>query len=164
MSKVVNRRKRNEYNQIRLQGMMGEYAELDRIACTILAVCYSGQKSQNPKTQNLREMGCVAAIFVGNDIWVAANKGIDIGANEINTALGTVYDGADVYVVKNGDGSMHAEMQLLKELRDSGKNPRGMYMGVSKPCCAQCAKELSERGVEFMHEHKDKVKHWESPE
>ncbi len=162
MSKTVNRRRRDEYNRIRLHDMMDDGAELDRIANSLLSVCYSGQKSQSHQTQNLREMCCVAAIFVDEDIWVAAN-GVNISADEIHTVLGTNYEGADVYVVMNGNGSMHAEMQLLKEVIECGRDPRGMYMGVSKPCCAQCAKELNKYGVEFMHDHKDKVKHWESP-
>ncbi len=164
MSIVVNRRKRKEYNKIRLEGLSQKSAELDRVACTLLAVCYSGQRSQDHTTQGLREMGCVAAIFVGNDIWVAANDGIEIGADEINTALGDVYDGTSVYDVTNKHKGMHAEMKLLKELREAGKVPTGMYMGVSKPCCELCAEELRKRGIDFLHEHTEWVVNWKSSE
>lgn len=163
MSKIVYRKQRTEYNQTRLQDMLTDGAELDRIASALLAVCHSGQKSQSPKSQDLIQMNCVAAIFVDGDIWVAAN-GVEIGADEINTALGDEYDKYDVYVVKNGNGHMHAEMQLIKELNIAGKSPDEMYMGVSKPCCAQCAKELKKAGIEFLEEHEDKVQNWESPE
>lgn len=47
------------------------------------------------------------------------------------------------------DFAFHAEMQLLEHCITSGRQISGGVMGVSKPCCVDCAKKLMEAGVDF---------------
>ncbi len=43
----------------------------------------------------------------------------------------------------------HAEMQLLSHLSSLRRPLGGLRLGVSKACCARCAKELMRRGVRY---------------
>lgn len=156
---LVNRHERTEYNQIRLAGLSSEGAEADRIACMVLAVAYS---RFHGRSQSLIQMGCVAACFVGNDIWLASNN-VNILPEDIDNALGDTYTNRTVCVVTNGGGHMHAEMQLVEELRGEGHLCKDMYMGVSKPCCEQCKRVLDELGMKYLHYHTDTVVNWETP-
>lgn len=163
MRDIVNRHQRTTYNQIRIEGLSESVAEADRIACMVLAVAYSRAYGDTPSVQKLIQMDCVAACFVNRDIWLASNQ-VGITEEDINNALGDEYNGTTVWVVENGNGRMHAEMQLVQELQHGGYPCRGRYIGVSKPCCDQCAAVLDNLGMNYLHRHKDKVKRWESPQ
>lgn len=162
MKKRVNRHNRKEYNQIRLEGLSEIRAEADRIACIVLAVAYSRTHGDIPSVQRLIQMGCVAACFVGDAIWLASNN-VEILPVDIDNALGNDYNGRTVWIVQNGNGNMHAEMQLVQELHNDSCLYRGVYIGVSKPCCEQCANLLDKLGISYLHWHDDRVVHWESP-
>lgn len=163
MGIIVNRHKLSEYDSARLQALMENSAEPDRIAAALLAMSFSGQKSE--ASQRLIQMACVAVVFVNQEIWVASN-GVTIDADIINKTLGPAYDGCNVYVVENGRGKMHAEMQLVQELHGSKMLKEGSkyYIGVSKPCCSRCADVLNKLGIAFLHQHEDDVKGWEAPD
>lgn len=171
MGRIVNRHRRKEYNLLRSHDLMKRSAEPDRIAAALLAMSFSGQKSE--ASQHLIQMACVAVVFVNQEIWVASN-GVTIDADIINDTLKNSfdkydqdkYDEYDVYVVKNGRGKMHAEMQLVQELHGSKMLKEGSkyYIGVSKPCCSRCANILNELGIAFLHQHEDDVKGWEAPD
>lgn len=156
---LVNRHEKN-YSRERYQAMAGDKAEADRIASMLLAVSYSRRASPSCKSQSLIQKDCVAACFVNNTIWVASNSR-QITPEDIDKALGEVYDGWDVYIVENGDGNMHAEMQLVQELKAERLTIR--YIGVSKPCCLKCKQVLDEQEIDWCQYHGDKVVHWESP-
>ncbi len=160
MKEIVNRKQRPIYNRIRLEAMQRFYAEADRIAAMLLAVCYSAHRS--PSSQKLIQMDCIAATFVGSEIWVASNH-IQITADDINEALGEEYEGHTVYVIKNGRGNMHAEMQLVQELRGYIKGSQKFYIGTSKPCCKKCADVLDNLGFGYLQRHYDNVENWEQP-
>lgn len=162
MKLLVNRHRRTEYNKIRLEALSELRAEVDRIASMILAVAHSRANGDTSIRQNLIQMDCVAACFVKRYIWIASNC-VDITEEDINNALGKDYNGTTVWVVVNGDGHIHAEMQLVEELQCSYHVYRGRHIGVSKPCCKQCAEILDELGMKYLYYHEDRVRNWESP-
>lgn len=58
---------------------------------------------------------------------------------------------------------MHAEMQLLRYLRNRNITPKCSFMGVSKPCCQRCAEELNKYRIKYSTFHNDLVQNWEPP-
>ena len=59
---------------------------------------------------------------------------------------------------------MHAEMQLIEELREAYLLDKVTYIGVSKPCCKYCKQVLNRYHIDYLHYHTDAVQHWEDPE
>lgn len=55
----------------------------------------------------------------------------------------------------------HAEMQLVSYLRHIGKPE---WIGVSKPCCAGCARVLRGIGIGYLQEVAEDFSHWAPPE
>lgn len=115
MKKLVNRRNREQYNLERYMDLMQTEAEPDRMASCILACSYFRRVVDRPKAQSLIQMDCVAVCFVGSQIWVASNCG-NLTEEDINNALGDVYNGWTVYRVSNGNGCM----QKCNSLRSYG--------------------------------------------
>ncbi len=159
----VNRKQRETYNPLRMEALSCEEAEADRMACAILACNYSRIHGDTETTQGLIQMDCVAVCFVtGSGIWVASNS-MKLEPEDIDEAIGTDYCGRNVYIVKNGTGCMHAEMQLIKELREASLLDKVTYIGVSKPCCKYCKQLLDGCQIDYLHYHTEKVQHWEAP-
>lgn len=159
----VNRSQRKTYDPLRLEALSWEEAEADRMACAILACNYSRIHGDTRFTQALIQMDCVAVCFVDDDIWVASNS-MKLEPEDIDEAIGTDYCGRNVYIVKNGTGCMHAEMQLIKELSESSLLDKVTYIGVSKPCCKHCKEVLDGCQIDYLHYHTDAVLYWEDPE
>lgn len=160
----VNRHKRSTYNKIRYQALTDRIAEADRMACAILACNYSRIHPDTPVSQSLIQMDCVAVCVIDNgDIWVASNS-MRLEEEDINTAIGADYNGRTVYIVKNGNGNMHAEMQLIKELKEANLLEDVSYIGVSKPCCSSCRQALNRLNINYLQYHTDIVQYWEDPE
>ncbi|WP_444354667.1 hypothetical protein [Phocaeicola coprophilus] len=159
----VNRRQRNTYNAIRLAALSASESEADRIACAILACNYSRTHGDSKTGQALIQMDCVAVCFVDGDIWVASNSR-KLEPEDIDEAIGADYCGWNVYIVTNGNGCMHAEMQLVEELREASLLDKVTYIGVSKPCCKYCKQVLNRYHIDYLHYHTDAVQHWEDPE
>lgn len=157
----VNRRA-SDYHIKRYLDLMQTDAEEDRIASALLACNYSRCHSATPVTQGLIQMDCVAACIVDGAIWVASNSR-KITDEDIDNALGDSYTGRDVWIVVNGRGNMHAEMQLVKELNEANLLGKVKYIGVSKPCCALCSEVLNAQGINYIHWHSSPVKNWEPP-
>ena len=162
MKKLVNRGNRKQYNPERYMDLMQAGAESDRMASYILACNYSRRVVDRPKAQSLIQMDCVAVCFVGSEIWVASNCR-KLTEEDINNALGDVYNGWTVYRVSNGNGCMHAEMQLIKELREASLLDKVTYIGVSKPCCKHCKEVLDDNNKGYLCYHTDPVSNWEAP-
>lgn len=156
----VNRHNRS-YSQKRLAALSVMESEEDRIACAILACNYSRIHGDTPPTQSLIQMDCVAACFVEGDIWVASNS-MKLESQDIDNAIGADYHGTSVYIVTNGYGTMHAEMQLVEELTRAGKLTKVSYIGVSKPCCNYCRRILDVYQIGYLHFHRDPVRNWEA--
>ncbi len=162
MRDYVNRRTREfkDYSP----NTSSRYSDLDYIATTLLRIAWS-RKPDSPETQNAVNYDCVAVCVVNGDLWYASNI-IQITDEDVNTLLDCMekdrfpFDG-DVYMVSNGKGHMHAEMKLVSQLIQEGLKTDSI--GVSKPCCAQCANELSKRGINYSMWHDDSVANWESP-
>lgn len=159
----VNRKQRNTYNPLRMEALSWRESEEDRMASAILACNYSRIHGDRKTTQGLIQMDCVAVCFVtGSGIWVASNS-MKLEPEDIDEAIGADYNGNDVYIVTNGYGCMHAEMQLLEELVVSGMLSRVSYIGVSKPCCDYCRRVLDLYHIDYLQYHTDTVQHWEAP-
>lgn len=139
---------------------MNEIEELDKIASTILATSYSRRTKQTPTSQALIQFDCVATCFVNGELWVASNSGKITSADLV--PVWEAYPDMGIYIVTNGNGKMHAEMQLVMEIKEVGFAFPD-YIGVSKPCRIYCAKVLNDTGIKYAHYHTDTVIHWEKP-
>ncbi len=164
MRDLVNRRSEG-YHVEALETMK----PIDKIASTLLAISYSNRQL-TPASQNLIQYDCVAACFVAdNELWVASNskrisQGDILELYNYFSEDGIAIDDIDIYVVENGDGDMHAEMQLLAELIAERADVDNLYFGVSKPCCMLCKEMLEEYGIDYTDYHGDAVANWQNPE
>lgn len=161
MRELVRRRAKS-YSAQRLDSLVN----LDIIASTLLALSYSRRcpKASQPKIQ----YDCVAACMNGNDLWVASNSK-KITGEDLDNLISImekdhfIFTG-DIYIVKNGKGHMHAEMQLLSELHNiKVPQPPTLYIGVSKPCCEKCKIVLDSMRIGYANWHSDPLGEWESP-
>lgn len=161
MKEPVRRREKG-YSAKRI----GSLKNLDIIASTLLALSYSRRCPQS--CQRLIQYDCVAACMNGYDLWVASNnkqitdEDID---NLITTMEADLFVGIkDIYIVENGRGCMHAEMQLLSELHSiKVPQPPTLYIGVSKPCCFDCMQELEKERIGYANWYDIHWDNWESP-
>ncbi len=143
-----------------------ELKDVDIIASTILAFNWSRRHCDTFSSQSLIQLDCVACCYVQNgsnqiELWVASNSqtitNADIDALKID-----IGDNIPIFIVRNGDPFlMHAEMQLLVELNNSTYSTN--YMGVSKPCCNKCKRELDAKNISYTHWHQDEVRNWQNP-
>lgn len=148
---------------------------LDRIARTVLALVHSAYSSQKAKDQhhdfvlqNIVSMNTVAAAASGDKLYLAAN-GVDLlgAATAIANALGNEGVSFTPVIVTGTtwkDKDFHAEMQLVSYLANNGLMPNGLTIGVSKPCCLQCAERLDSLGLSYSLWHDEEVgKRWKAP-
>ncbi len=140
----------------------------DLAASILLALNYSRRTKQTSVSQGLIQMDCVALCYCPEGLWVASNTR-KISDDDLETLRTFLCDqNIDIYVVVNGSGGMHAEMQLLKELLEVYTKGQiqelGLRMGVSKACCGRCADKLREYSISFTEEHDSPVVNWESPD
>jgi hypothetical protein len=111
------------------------------------------------------QLDCVAAAFVQNTWYFAANNLVII-ASDVEVAMAEI-DGMrlNYLVVRDDTPYLHAEMKILKHLRNAGIPLNGVNMGVSKPCCPQCKAELEREKVAYTSYHNGKAEagHWVPP-
>lgn len=157
-SQAVNRHDKGYHTQ-RLQTVQ----DLDKVASYALALNYSGRSSQSRATQGLIHNDCVAVAVVSGEWYFASNarkltdEDIEAVADELGKKI--IYA-----LVKRGSGSMHAEMQVLEEIVESGHSLQDVFVGVSKPCCQKCRKVMDKHGVKYTAWHEDHVVNWEKPD
>lgn len=161
MKELVRRREKG-YSAKRI----GSLKNLDIIASTLLALSYSRRYPQS--CQQFIQYDCVAACMNGNDLWVASNSKQITGEDLDNLIYIMEKDHfifiGDIYIVENGKGHMHAEMQLISELHSIRVlKPTASYIGVSKPCCLYCKEVLDYSGIGYANWHNDPPGTWESP-
>jgi hypothetical protein len=103
------------------------------------------------------QLDCVAAAYVDGTWYFAANNLVIIDSDVASTLdeLGT--PGANYRVVYDPTPNMHAEMKILKYLRARGIALAGVNMGVSKPCCPDCANVLNAQHVNYTSYHNTAV-------
>lgn len=154
-------RRAKDYHQQRLVAVQ----DLDKAASYLLASNYSYLASPTKSTQGLIHNDCVAVVVIAGKYYMASNfQRLDDGdAANLNGALGC---GEIEYqiVVRGKAKFMHAEMQLLEELVKAGIDTKGVFMGVSKPCCNYCHKLLNQYGIGHTAYHTDKVENWDAPD
>lgn len=160
--KLVNRRS-SDYHGSKGKRIMG-LKEWDKDASYLLATSYSRRSGSSHKSQSLIQMDCVAVAWVGNTLFAASNskklESSDFDA--LADALGYSFTYANI---KRGSGGMHAEMQVYEELAICYDELSKIvtYIGVSKPCCKQCATFLTTQGMTYAQWHDAKVVNWEAP-
>lgn len=166
MKHLVNRSDRKSYNKIR----QDEMTDLDLVAADLLAVNYSRRTSPTKASQMLIQNDCVAVCVVDGFYWIASNTQCITQEDLQQFAQFLEQEEITCYIVTNGQGHMHAEMQLLCELLEEDptrKNVRGSLseysFGVSKPCCRYCKDQLDFYGITYTHWHDSPVTHWEHP-
>jgi hypothetical protein len=160
----VNRRAAG-YHQARIT----QLDTLDKAASYLLAMNWSWRKSQTSVSQKLIQMDCVAVAIVNNEWLIAQNShGLtDYDVAQMATELGREITYA--IVTRGTPNQMHAEMQVLEEIRASGYTNEQIqqlkvYMGVSKPCCRTCAEWLSHYNIGYANWHDSPVVNWEQPD
>lgn len=158
LRKFVNRRNKT-YHGMRIS----EVNNQDKAASYLLAMNYSGRTSQTKVSQSLIQMDCVAVAVVNNEWLIASNSQrlTDDDVQALADELGTQITYA---LVKRGSGYMHAEMQVAEEIKASGYDLDGVYIGVSKPCCLDCKNVLDTHGMRYIHYHDSTVVNWEAPD
>ncbi len=160
---AVNRRA-SGYHEQRLD----QLALADRIASFLLAVNWSWRRSPQSVSQKLIQMDCVAVAVLDNEWLIASNSQ---GLTDYDVELAAEELGQITYaiVTRGTPNAMHAEMQVLEEIRASGYTgdqikQLGLYMGVSKPCCRTCAEWLSFYNIGYAGWHDSPVVNWEEPD
>lgn len=140
-----------------------EINSADKAASFLLAINYSKRTSQTKVSQGLIQMDCVAVAYVNNEYLVASNSRRidDDDMIALSDELGTPINYA---LISRGSGNMHAEMQVMEEIKESGYNFKGITIGVSKPCCLYCKDVLDQYGVNYSHYHDSHVVNWEEPD
>lgn len=158
---------------------------LDRVARYFLAIAYSSVYPGSDKyNQAYVAARTVAAALNGNKLYLAANelKGLGlqrpkkdtrpiiIAVNELRKGFeGLIKEFAsegiggitEVVFVANPFGddnrTYHAEMQLVDLFYEGRMNFDGGIIGVSKPCCMQCALSLDKVDINYSYWHNEKV-------
>ncbi|MFB0086497.1 hypothetical protein ABVD24_19280 [Xanthomonas euvesicatoria] len=158
LRKRVNRKDKG-YHALR----RSEINDLDKAASFLLAISYSGRTSQTKVSQGLIQMDCVALEVINDEWLVAANSRRldDWHMEELAQELGFDFTYA---IVERGQGGMHAEMQVLEEIKASSYSAKGVHMGISKPCCFDCKTTLDTVQALYSHYHTDTVVNWEAPD
>lgn len=103
------------------------------------------------------QLECVAAAYVGDTWYFAANNLVIIDSDVATTLdeLGT--PGANFRIVYDPTPNLHAEMKILRYLRHRGIVLAGVNMGVSKPCCPRCRVVLEAQHVNYTSYHNTPV-------
>lgn len=159
----------DKYNNERLDSI----SYLDKVASFILALNWSqgGEgvgsvpvrkiKSQRTEFQQFMSrqleshLDCVAVANVDGNWYFAANR-LLLNADNINQ-LAIELDARVTYYLVNSSSiyppNMHAEMKILKFIKEQGKLVKGMEIGVSKPCCSECKKVLDKWSIKYTSFH-----------
>jgi hypothetical protein len=156
--KKVNR-KASDYHAQRLS----EITFLDKVASYLLAVSYSERTSPTQVSQSLIQMDC-AAVAVINGEWLVATNSRKLTESHMEKMASEYGEDLTYAIVERGTGGMHAEMQVLEEIKASNYSLVGVSIGVSKPCCKKCKDELDKWHACYTHYHEDKVVNWEAPD
>ncbi len=143
------------FTGVRISGM----SDLDRIASHLLATNYSRTASPTAISQSLIQNDCVAVAWYGETLFAASNK--RKLAPEDFASLTDYFGPFRHSIVVRGNGTMHAEMQLIEEFSWMGS--RSTEIGVSKPCCKKCAQVLDHLKVKYSQYHTASVVNWEPP-
>lgn len=122
LRKRVNRKDKG-YHALR----RSEINDLDKAASFLLAISYSGRTSQTKASQGLIQMDCVALAVINDEWLVAANSRRldDWHMEALAQELGFDFTYA---IVERGQGGMHAEMQVLEEIKASSYSAKGVHM------------------------------------
>jgi len=158
LRKKVNRRDKG-YHVLR----RSEINDLDKAASYLLAISYSSRTSQTKVSQGLIQMDCVAVAVV-NDEWLVAANSRRLEDWHMEALAEEIGHDITYAIVNRGQGGMHAEMQVLEEIKASNCSPSGVHIGVSKPCCFDCKSMLDRVKAVYSHYHTDIVVNWEAPD
>lgn len=146
--------------------------ESDKIARLLMSMIWSSQfDPQDFLKQNLIGQGTLAVATTADTLYVAGN---DCFPNVTWEALRTFVKDAlarekvafkNIVFVKNpngfGDRSFHAEAQLVWYLHKN--NILTKEIGVSKPCCQNCALMLDRVGLAYSYWHEEEPPKWVDP-
>lgn len=140
--------------------------DLDLMAIAIHRYCWTGNAQ-------LVNMGTVAVVEVGNEVWYAVNAMADPGDTKVLEAIQFVakctqpvvpyYVYLDAEEDEGDDACTHAEMKLLFQLVDEGHETEGVAIGISKPACQYCYATLVLNGMVPSWRHERQVQAWDAP-
>ena len=107
------------------------------------------------RERNLRQLDvnldCVAAAYDGQWWYVAANGEL-ITWRHVRGLMRQL-DGLRVILVDGDDRNLHAEMKIMRYLKENRLLKGGIIMGVSKPCCPRCREQLTIWKVRYTSYH-----------
>ena len=156
--KQVNR-KAVDYHAQRIS----EMNDLDKAASYLLAISYSSRTSPTKVSQGLIQMDCVAVAVINGE-WLVASNTRKLADWHMEKLAAEIDEALTYAIVERGSGKMHAEMQVLEEIKASNYSPKGVLIGVSKPCCRECKGVLDTVSAVYSHYHTDTVVNWEAPD
>ena len=167
------------YHQERISSLSLE----DEVASYLLAINWStgrggsgGPAKLNTKVEDFEKervrnrqleshLDCVAVAFV-KDRWIFSSNQLDLAFRDIYE-VSRSFEQLRGYpwVIVNGHANMHAEMKIVTYLMQVTKLEELVKIGVSKPCCPDCAKRLTNLNVEYTSRHGVKAKdsRWQEP-
>ena len=159
---------------------------LDKVASFILALNWSagGAGVGNRPVRKLKgnptefqqfmarqlesHLDCVAVARLDNVWYFGANRLNLTRDNMVQLAveLKTQVQFHLINVTQHYPDNMHAEMKVLKFLKQQGKLAKGIELGVSKPCCSKCKGVLDLWEIQYTSYHTVPVKTtaWVDPE
>ncbi len=109
----------------------------------------------------------VAVAFLNGELLIAANGLWNDDVEDLGTTMQRVIDALNqsgirgrIRFVHNpigyGDRSFHAEMQLVRYIRQyTRRGPDDRVIGVSKPCCRRCAVNLDRSRIRYSYWHNE---------
>lgn len=141
---------------------------IDEIARFILAIAHSGQYPGNHREQFFISQRTVAVVFHQGTLYVATNSLRNDDVEDVGTTLqraidairGAGYADQVRFIYNPGgneDRNFHAEMQLLSYFMAKGWRFDQDIIGVSKPCCENCANNLDRYLIMYSYWHREPV-------
>lgn len=156
--KKVNRKSSSYHTQ-----RISEINDLDKAASFLLAISYSARANASKVSQGLIQMDCVAVAVINRE-WLVASNSRKLNDWHLVELAAEIGQDLTYAIIERGAGDMHAEMQILEEIRASNYSLNGVTIGVSKPCCFKCKSTLDSVSAVYSHYHEDKVVNWEHPD
>ncbi|MFP5270680.1 hypothetical protein [Coleofasciculus sp.] len=148
----------------------GGLNELDKIARFALAAAHSGQYAGTHREQHFISQRTVAVARYNGELFIAANDLWNDDVEDVGSTMQRVEHelrnqgiGGRIRFIPNRygyrDRSCHAEVQIVNYFFSRAWRLYNDTIGVSKPCCLQCANKLDQVRILYSYWHDQNVGH-----
>ena len=139
--------------------------EYDLMARMILAVTYTGDDNAKPDMLYQSMIGsptvAIAQDAKSGTLVIACNKLKVFQDKLVRAALDSEGVEEKFELLKlDDDHSLHAEMRLVNFFYNDKLRLAGDALGVSKPCCRDCASHLEALDIDYSYWHDQNVGKW----